>query len=199
MLPLTQRYASQRKQEMRISLLVGILCSAALVAPVAGGDMSDWKEKLAERIPLYGHRNWIVVADSAYPAQARSGIETIVADADQIEVLKVVLHKLAASKHVRPIVHMDRELQYLREGDAPGVDAYRREVFTLLPKDKIATSLHENIISQLDEAGQTFRVLIIKTTMTVPYTSVFLQLDCAYWTPDEERKLREEMGKSTSK
>jgi hypothetical protein len=188
-----------RKQKMRISLLAGILLSVVLAMPVVGGDLSDWKKELAEKIPLYGHRNWIVVADSAYPAQARGGIETIVADADQIEVLKVVLQKLAASRHVRPIVHMDRELQYLRESDAPGVDAYRREVFTLLPKDKIATSLHENIISQLDEAGQTFRVLIIKTNMTVPYTSVFLQLDCAYWTPEEERKLRDEIGKSPSK
>jgi hypothetical protein len=176
-----------------------MLCSAVLATAATNGHMSDWKQRLAERIPLYGHRNWIVVADSAYPAQARGGIETIVADADQIEVLKVVLQKLAASKHVRPIIHMDRELQYLRESDAPGVDAYRREVFTLLPKDKIATSLHENIIRQLDEAGQTFRVLIIKTNMTVPYTSVFLQLDCAYWTPEEERKLREEMGKSPDK
>jgi len=184
---------------MRVNLLARILCTVALAMPAAGGDMTDWKQELAERIPLYGHRNWIVVADSAYPAQARGGIETIIAEADQIEVLKVVLQKLASSKHVRPIVHMDRELQFLRESDAPGVDAYRRQVFTLLPKDKIVTSLHENIIRELDEAGQTFRVLIIKTNMTVPYTSVFLQLDCAYWTPEEERKLREEMGKSTPK
>ena len=46
----------------------------------------------------------------------------------------------------------------------------------------------------LDEAGQTFRVLIIKTDMTLPYTSVFLQLDCGYWTAEAEKRLRETMA-----
>ncbi|MDE3198919.1 MAG: hypothetical protein KGN84_21400 [Acidobacteriota bacterium] len=27
----------------------------------------SWRATLEERLPLYGHRNWIVVADSAYP------------------------------------------------------------------------------------------------------------------------------------
>jgi len=38
---------------------------------------------------------------------------------------------------------------------------------------------HEQIISRLDEAGQTFRVLIIKTDMTLPYTSVFFSSTAA--------------------
>jgi len=32
-------------------------------------------------LPLFGHRNWIVVADSAYPAHSMPGIETIVSGA----------------------------------------------------------------------------------------------------------------------
>jgi hypothetical protein len=34
-----------------------------------------WKCVLAERVPAFGHRNWIVIAESACPAQARGGIE----------------------------------------------------------------------------------------------------------------------------
>jgi hypothetical protein len=30
--------------------------------------------------------------------------------------------------------------------------------------------------------------------MTMPYTSVFLQLDCAYWGPEAEQKLRAAMA-----
>ena len=40
---------------------------------------SNWEEVLKDRLQLYGHRNWLVIADSAYPAQSRPGIETIVA------------------------------------------------------------------------------------------------------------------------
>ena len=49
-------------------------------------------------------------------------------------------------------------------------------------------------IANLAKASQNFQVLIIKTTMTIPYTTVFLQLDCAYWSADAERKLRSQMA-----
>lgn len=32
--------------------------------------VADWKESLQEKLPLLGHRNWIVVTDMAYPLQA---------------------------------------------------------------------------------------------------------------------------------
>ncbi len=153
-----------------------------------------WQQVLAERIPAYGHRNWIVVADSAYPAQAREGIETVVADADQVHVLEVVLAALAKSRHVTPIVHTDQELSFLDDGQAPGVEVYRDKLGAMF-KDKPVESLpHEQIIEKLDEVSKTFRVLIIKTNMTLPYTTVFLQLDCAYWGPDAEKGLRAKMA-----
>jgi L-fucose mutarotase/ribose pyranase (RbsD/FucU family) len=158
------------------------------------GADSNWEKILAERIPSYGHRNWIVVADSAYPAQAKEGIETVVANADQLQVLATVLTALGKSKHVTPIVYTDEELKYLDDSEAPGVEAYRERLAAMF-KDKTVESLpHEKIIEKLDAVSQTFQVLIIKTTMTIPYTSVFLQLDCAYWGPDAEKNLRAKMA-----
>ena len=153
----------------------------------------DWRTAVAERIPLYGHRNWIAVVDSAYPAQSRSGIETVVADADQAEVVKAVLQALAASRHVRPIVYTDAELAFVDERDAPGVTAYRAQLAAALGDHPATSLIHEQIIHRLDEAGQTFRVLIMKTNMTIPYTSVFLQLDCKYWSAEAEQRLRARM------
>ena len=46
----------------------------------------------------------------------------------------------------------------------------------------------------IDEAGKTFQVLVFKTNMTIPYTSVFIRLDCKYWTDEQEKRLREKMG-----
>ncbi len=154
----------------------------------------SWQYVVAERLPLYGHRNWIVIADSAYPAQSRAGIETIVSGADQMDVLKQVLSALASSRHVRPIIYTDRELKFVPESDAPGIGNYRQQLSTLLKGKSVQSLLHEEIISKLDQAGQTFRVLIIKTNLTIPYTSVFLQLDCAYWSTEAERKLRAAMA-----
>ena len=88
----------------------------------------DWERELHALLPLYGHRNWIVVADSAYPAQSKPGIETIVSGAGQIEVTRRVLDAVNATRHVRANVYLDKELEYVGEPDAPGVERYRKQL-----------------------------------------------------------------------
>src|SRR5690242_10995699 len=153
--------------------------------------MADWRSILAERLPLYGHRNWIVVADSAYPAQSRDAIETVYTGVSQMSAVETVLKSLAASKHVKPIVHLDAEVERVPEKDAPGIDEYRWFLARVLGGLKPVLEPHEDIIAKLDKTGQLFRVLILKTDFTVPYTSVFFELDCAYWNSGAEQRIRE--------
>ena len=154
-----------------------------------------WRQVLQDCIPLFGHRNWVVVADSAYPAQSRDGIETIVANADHLDVLQEVLAAVVGSRHLRPVVYTDQELELVKEEDAPGISAYRQQLSALLRQFAVDFRPHEQIISTLDQAGQTFRVLIIKTNLTIPYTSVFLEFDCSYWNADAECRLRAAMDR----
>ncbi len=188
---------------MKMNWLLWMTASAALAAFAAGGHPAkanspgDWRKTIVERVPLYGHRNWIAIVNSAYPAQTSPGVETIVTDADQTEAVKTVLKALAGSKHVRPIVYTDAELNYVDEADAPGVTDYRNALKQILGSQQVSSIPHEQIIHKLDEAGQTFRVLIIKTNMTIPYTSVFLQLDCKYWSAAAEQRLRAKMPAET--
>jgi len=151
---------------------------------------TDWQAELHHQLPLLGHRNWIVIADAAYPLQTAPGIETLVADADQLDVIKAVLGELAHSKHVKPILYTDAELKYVAEARAPGISYYRARLAKLLSGPSPRELPHEEIIAKLDEAGKTFKVLLIKTHMTLPYTSLFVQLDCAYWDADSEKELR---------
>lgn len=156
--------------------------------------LSDWEQVLYDRLPLYGHRNWIVVADSAYPAQAQNGIQTIVADAEQSVVLEKVFAALCASRHIKPVVYTDRELRFVSELDAPGITAYRNQLEILLEDFGVSVLPHEEIITKLERAARIFRVMIIKTNTTIPYTSVFFELDCAYWNRGAEDRLRSAMG-----
>ena len=64
------------KIKYSIVSLLALLATTSLLAA------DNWKETLRKELPLLGHRNWIVVADSAYPLQTAPGIETIRADAD---------------------------------------------------------------------------------------------------------------------
>ncbi|MGA2572420.1 MAG: RbsD/FucU domain-containing protein [Terracidiphilus sp.] len=150
----------------------------------------DWELRLNALLPLFGHRNWIVVADSAYPAQSKPGIETVVSGAGHIEVAQKVLDSIAASKHLRPKIYLDHELEFVAESEAPGVSRCRDQLAALLKSVKLTTMPHEQIIDKLDQTAQIFRVLIIKTDLRIPYTSVFFELGCGYWSTDAERRLR---------
>jgi hypothetical protein len=155
---------------------------------------SNWEEILRDRLQLYGHRNWIVVADSAYPAQSSQGIETLLADEEkQTTVLGRVLAILSACKHVKATVYTDQELRFVPEADAPGISSYREKLGTLLEAFDVCTLPHEEIISMLDRVGEKFRVLLIKSKMRIPYSSVFFELECGYWNTQAEKRLRAAM------
>ena len=157
------------------------------------GAATGWEEHLKALLPLFGHRNWIVVADSAYPAQSKPGIETIVAGGDQIEVVRRVRDAIAACAHVRANIYADKELGYVAESDAPGIDEYKMKLASVLQGAHLSYIPHEEIIGKLDRAALVFRILIIKTAMTIPYTSVFFELDCGYWSAEAEDRLRRAM------
>jgi D-ribose pyranose/furanose isomerase RbsD len=177
------------------------LATLALASAASLGHAADgpWRATLEKRLPLLGHRNWIVVADSAYPWQTSPGVETIDTGADHLEVVRAVLDAVERAPHVRPIVYTDAELPLVPEAHAQGIAAYREALARLLGKREVQSLPHEQIIGKLDEAGKAFHVLLLKTTLTLPYTSVFLQLDCGYWSPEAERALRDAMRPSGKK
>ncbi len=158
-----------------------------------GQAQTNWQQKVENELPLMGHRNWIVIVDSAYPLQSGSGVETIDTGADHLAVLDYVLGAIKNSKHVRPIVHTDAELAFVPEKESPGVEQYREQLKGRLAGIPADSVLHQTLIDRLNELGKSFHVLVLKTNLTIPYTSVFLQLDCRYWGAESEARLREAM------
>jgi hypothetical protein len=139
-------------------------------------------------LPRLGHRNWIAVVDAAYPEMIAPGVTTLVGGS-LAEILKAV----EAQPHLRPEAFLDEELFHLTDVDVPGVQAERALIQSLLTDIPTHRVLHERIIALLDEAARTFRVLIVKTKSQIPYSSVFLRLDCGYWSAESETHLRERM------
>jgi len=150
-----------------------------------------WEQHFCDLLPFFGHRNWIVVADSAYPAQSKPGIETILAPADHIGAVRRVAQAITASAHVRANIYMDSELAFVEEYDAAGVAEYRQQLKDVFAGVTIESLPHEQIIARLDQSAQLFRILIVKTEMTIPYTTVFFELGCAYWNAEAEQRLRQ--------
>lgn len=154
----------------------------------------NWHTEIEKTIQLFGHRNWIVVADGAYPKQSNSAIKTITVDANQLEVVQFVHEIIKKSSHVQANIFVDKEMAFVTEKDAKGIDSYRKNLGKIVESKKVQTMLHEDIIAALDNSAKVFDVLIIKTNLTIPYTSVFFQLDCGYWNAEAEKNLRKNLN-----
>ncbi len=141
---------------------------------------------LREILPRLGHRNWIAVVDAAFPEMVAPGVTTLIGGE-----VESVLALLSEQPHVRAEAFLDSELAHMTDEYAPGVSAFRTRLETLLEGMPVHRLPHEEIIAMLDAAAQTFRVLVMKAPTLLPYTSLFLRLECGYWNAAAEARLRE--------
>lgn len=151
---------------------------------------TSWLGALRRFLPRLGHRNWIVVADAAYPLQAAPGIQLLTARERLAPMLTKVMRELRRAKHVRPVIYCDAELRHVTDALAPGAERLRGRIEAACREFPTRTLPHEEIIARLDAAGRGFQVLVLKSAELIPYTSVFIELDCGYWSEAAEKTLR---------
>lgn len=148
-----------------------------------------WKSELSELLPMLGHRNWIAVVDSAYPLQIGGGIRTLVTYEELLVVAEEVQNLINASRHVRATIRLDDELRSISDEKVPGIDEHRKKLNVLLEKATPVYDSHEDIIYKLHQASMMFACVVLKTKATLPYSSVFFELECKYWDEESERGL----------
>ncbi len=148
-----------------------------------------WKSEFERVLPLLGHRNWILVVDKAFPLQSAAGM-TYINSAEPIEnVLNYVMEGIDAASHIKPVIYTDKELECLTQFG--GQDAAMVETIKgALAGRPVQSILHDEVFTKLDTASKLFNVLVIKTESTVAYSSVFIELDCGYWSAEKEQQLR---------
>lgn len=153
-----------------------------------------WVKQMESTIKAFGHRNWVLVADSAFPMLSSPGITMLVTDADHVDTLRGVLECINSCPHIRPVIHLDAELQYIEEQDAPGITTLRQQFNQLLNGLEVRREPHLELIRRVSDAARSFQVLVLKTNITLPYTTVFIELECGYWDEVRENRLRSTMG-----
>lgn len=180
-----------------ILLLTGML--AACTQPTGQGPVEankeSWQEEIRAELPLLGHRNWILIVDKAYPAPNNPDITVINTGASMIDVVREVDSLLRGQPHIRPIVYQDAEFNYLDEELVGGIETYRKDIKALWGERTVQEIPHGEIFKKIDEASQLFKVVVLKTESLLPYTSIFLELDCGYWDAKREETLRSRLNK----
>lgn len=182
-----------KPSQFKKSIYSLVLIIAFTMSANSQSNEPNWKEELNSQLKLQGHRNWILVVDAAYPYQSNPAIKTIVTGAAHLDVVEEVLDAVANARHVFPEVYLDKELDYVPNDEARGINGYRRKLERLLKGKRVEKVLHEEMISRIDEDAETFHILVLKTNFTLPYTSVFINLNCGYWNTQQEEILRKLM------
>ncbi|MEX2568073.1 MAG: hypothetical protein WD431_19150 [Cyclobacteriaceae bacterium] len=141
-----------------------------------------------------GHRNWILLVDSAFPEHNADGMETILVEGGMLENLEWLLPMIQDAPHLNPNIYKDLELDYLDDDMVPGIEDFKLKLNEILGDKPAVPLLHEKIFEMLDKEASLFSILMIKTDEVMPYTSLFMQLDCGYWNPEQEAELRQKMS-----
>lgn len=81
----------------------------------------EWKDQLYKNLAIVGARNWIVIAESSFPAYTGTGIRTMVSDKTSDEVFLDVLNMLEEEAHVVPRIMTARSCAALRRTMLPAL------------------------------------------------------------------------------
>ena len=76
----------------------------------------------------------------------------------------------------------------LRRMTEEAISSAKRELSA--KKDQIFRSAMQQLKADVT-AGRNFSVLVVKTNMVLPYTSVFIELRASYWSDEAEQRLRQ--------
>ena len=152
-----------------------------------------WGEVVAREVNALGIRNWIIVAESSFPVVSRRGVRTLVVDAEIPEVVDYVVNELEKSETLLPSFSMARELPFVRNTQAPGVDEFRSLLQESLHGHEVREMENRSLSLLAHSDAASYAVLVLKTKSALPYSSVFIELDSGYWDRESEDRLRRDM------
>lgn len=179
------------------AIIIAIVCasfsSCQPVYPTQAPAAPTWLLTIDQEVQKLGSFNWVIIAEPSFPALSRSGITTVTTPVSTTEALDGVLQSLDSHSHVRPRIHLTREAQFVTEHDTPGISHHRKNLNEVLDERSTQILTNNALNLLITDARKNYRILVIKTTTSLPYTSVFLELESGYWDGESETALRNRM------
>lgn len=172
---------------------VALLGSCRQIGPHVLSDVDLTRSQIAPNLLQLGARNWVVIADPAMPLPAGAGIVSITVPASTPDTFREVLDLLEIEGAVVPRIWVSHEFSLVPEDRAPGITQHRREVEKLL-EGRFHYIVGNRVIDmQLAQAAKDFRILYIRTSTRLPYSSIAIELDSGYWNSDAEAEVQQRL------
>lgn len=164
-------------------------------APARPGAAPTFHQSMDHVMPHMGAGNWIVIADSSFPKSTHPGWKTVPMNVNPTDALGDIVASAQAYGHVKPKIWLDRELFVVSDANVPGITEFRETIemrSANLSMD--ASVIHAEHMNRLREIAKHHRVLVIKTPGKFPYSTIYVELEPANWTREQEAALRAHMA-----
>jgi hypothetical protein len=146
----------------------------------------DAQPEIIVLLPLYGHRNWILVVDKAFPAlPASAGMQVINTNSTMLPVLRYLNAKIQQSPHIFSHLYMDKELNFIPAERDAILNQFKDSLHQIFGHQMISPLLHDSVFTEVAETSKRYQVLVLKTNSCIAYSSIYFQLDCKYWNADK--------------
>ena len=185
---------------LRVSRLLCWVLLGLLAGCAGDPDASrPWKKTIRHELAHLGARNWIVVAEAAFPVRSRPGLRVIHIDADIPDLVDGIEQVIEEKHHVKPRIYVTSEIGKVEYDYAPGVKNYRKELEHALHGRETLALRNDMLMRMVDNTSKNYRVLVIKSRTALPYASVFMELGSGYWDAESENVLRNAMDKKENR
>lgn len=188
-------FVKQHRSLYRLAAAAALALATAMVpacqsVPPQARLVEETRMAVAPHLDQLGARNWIVIADPAFPVLAGAGVDVVSVPLGTLDSFREVLDMLELQGALTPRVWVCNELAAVPEKRAPGVKRFRKELQRLLD-GRFHYHLDSRLIDmQLEQAASTYRILYIKTTSHLPYSNIAIELDSGYWNSAAEEEVR---------
>ena len=152
-----------------------------------------WAGTVEREVDALGIQNWIIVAESSFPVVTRGGVRTLVVDGEIPQIVDFIVNHLEKSETVTPAFNTARELSFVSNDRAPGIDSLREQLNKSLHGHQVRQMDNRALILLAHRDASKYAILVLKSKTSLPYSSVFIELDSGYWDRESEDRLRQEM------
>ena len=173
---------------------IGLLAGCATRAP-APPPPPKWGPAVTQELTALGFGNWIVVAEASFPVHSGRGVRTVKVDGEIPEVVDFIVDSYDNAENVTPTFSTARELPFVENDRAPGIDEFRKRLKTSLHGHQVREMDYRSLNLLAQSSSKKFAILVIKTRTALPYSNVYIELDTGYWDRESEDALRAAMSK----
>ncbi len=100
--------------------------------------------------------------------------------------------------HAGATAWISSELEKIPDLDATGIVKIHQDIRRILSEAKITIKVasEQELLRRIEADAADYNVLVVKSRTPLPYTTVYLHLDCRYWDESREKRLRDALRSS---